>query len=99
MAVSRLPVGSSAMTSGGPAGQGPGDRGALLLAARQLVRPVAGAVAEPDPLDGRLGQLAALGGPPAPVEQAVGDVVEHGQAVEQEELLEDEAEAPGPQAR
>src|SRR5579859_442332 len=84
---------------GGPADQGPGDRGALPLAAGQLVRPVPGAVAEPDPLDGRLGQPAALGGPPAPVEQAVGDVVEHGQPVEQEELLEDEAEAAGPQAR
>ena len=38
---------------GGPADQGPGDRGALLLAAGQLVRPVPGSVAEPDPLDGR----------------------------------------------
>src|SRR5580704_14007381 len=84
---------------GGPADQGPGDGGPLLLAAGQLVRPVPGAVAEPDPLDGRLGQPTALSGPPAPVEQAVGDVVEHGQPVEQEELLEDEAEAPGPQAR
>src|SRR5580658_221288 len=41
---------------GGPAGQGPGDGGALLLAARQLVRPVPGPVAEPDPLDGGLGK-------------------------------------------
>src|SRR5580692_185499 len=84
---------------GGPPGQGPGDGGTLLLAARQLVRPVVKAVAHPDPFEGRLCQPAALGGPPAPVEQAVGDVVEHGQAVEQEELLEDEAEAPGTQAR
>src|SRR5580704_4968857 len=84
---------------GGPADQGPGDGGALLLAAGQLVRPVPGAVAEPDPLDGRRGQPAALGGPPAPVEQTGGDVVEHGQPVEQEELLEDEAKAAGPQAR
>src|ERR1700722_11282016 len=84
---------------GGPADQGPGDGGALLLAAGQLVRPVPGSVTEPDPLDGRLGQPAALGGPPAPVEQALGDVVEHGQPVEQEELLEDEAQAAGPQAR
>ena len=83
----------------GPAGQGPGDGRALLLAAGQLVRPVPGAVAEPDPFDGGLGQQPPLGGPPAPVEQAVGDVVEHGQAVDQEELLEDEAEPPGPQAR
>src|SRR5579859_5162101 len=61
---------------GGPPGQGPRDGGALLLAARELVRPVPGAVAEPDPPDGRLGQQPPLGGPPAPVEQAVGDVVE-----------------------
>ena len=44
-------------------------------------------------------QSSPIGHPPAPVEQAVGDVVEHAEAVEQEELLEDEAEAPGPQAR
>src|SRR5580692_10006654 len=69
---------------GGPADQGPGDGGPLLLAAGQLVRPVPGSVTEPDPLDGRLGQPAPLGGPPAPVEQALGDVVEHGQPVEQE---------------
>src|SRR5580693_74680 len=41
---------------GGPPGQGPGDGGALPLAARELVRPVVLAVAQPDPLDGRLGQ-------------------------------------------
>ena len=34
---------------GGPAGQGPGDGGALLLAARQLVRPVPDAVAQARP--------------------------------------------------
>src|SRR5580692_6757478 len=83
----------------GPAGQGPGDGGALLLAAGQLVGPVPSAMAEPDPLDGRLGQPAAFGGPPAPVQQAAGDIVEHAEAVEEEELLEHEAEAPGPQAR
>ena len=47
-------------------------------------------VAEPDPLQGRLGQLPALGELAAPVEQAVGDVVQHAEPVEQEELLEDE---------
>src|SRR5271169_3460844 len=41
---------------GGPAGQGPGDGGALLLATGKLIRPVPDAVAEPDPLDGRFGQ-------------------------------------------
>src|ERR1700722_2318010 len=39
----------------GPADQGPGDGGALLLAAGQLVRPGPGAGAEADPVDGRLG--------------------------------------------
>ena len=38
----------------GPAGQGPGDGGALLLAAGQLVGPVPEPVAEPDPLERRL---------------------------------------------
>jgi hypothetical protein len=42
-------------------------------------------------------ESAALGDRPAPVRQAVGDVVEHAEAVEQEELLEDEAEAARPQ--
>ena len=54
---------------------------------------------EPDPLDGSLSEPAAFGGPPAPVEQAVGDVVEHAEAIEEEELLEHEAQAPGPQTR
>src|SRR5579859_7592239 len=40
---------------GRTARQGPGDGGALLLPARQLVRPVLEAVTQPDPLDGRLG--------------------------------------------
>jgi len=49
VAESRFPVGSSAITSAGrPAGQGAGDRGALLLAARELAWAVPGAVAEPD---------------------------------------------------
>ena len=48
---------------------------------------------------------AARGGPPrslrpdAAVEQPVGDVVERGLAAEQEELLEHEADPPGPQRR
>src|ERR1700678_3803527 len=84
---------------GGPAGQGPGNGGALLLAAGQLVRPVVAAMPQPDPLDGRLRQPAPLGDPPAPVQQAAGDVVEHAEAIEQEELLEHETDTPGPQAR
>src|ERR1039458_5256632 len=60
---------------GGPTGQRPCDRTALLLAAGKLIRSVPLAVGEPDPVDGRLGQLAALGQLSASVEQSVGDVV------------------------
>ena len=45
------------------------------------------------------GQFAAIGQLSAAVEQSVGDVVEHAETVEQEELLEDEAETPRPQSR
>ena len=99
VAVSRLPVGSSAMTRAGRPAR------ARAMAVRCCSPPDSWLgrcpmpVAEPDPLDGRLGQPAALGDPAAAVEQAVGDVVEHAEAVEQEELLEDEAQSPGPQAR
>ncbi len=48
---SSWPVGSSASSSVGPVGERAGDRHALLLAAGQLVRPVLGAVAEPDQLE------------------------------------------------
>ena len=44
-------------------------------------------------------QSPAFGEPSAPVEEPVGDVVEDAEAVEQEELLEHEPEAPGPQPR
>jgi hypothetical protein len=56
-------------------------------------------VAQPDPLQGRFGQCPAAGGLPAPVQQPVGDVVQHGQAIEQEELLEHGTQPPGPQPR
>ena len=46
--VSRLPVGSSASTSGGDERQRAGDRHALLLAAGELARRVVEPVAEPD---------------------------------------------------
>jgi len=61
--------------------------------------PVPQAVTQPDHLGGFGGQPAPVGGPPAPVQQAAGDVVEHGQAVQQEELLEHKPEPPGPQPR
>src|ERR1700722_14315720 len=78
-------------------GEGASDGRALLFAARQLVRPVPDAVPEPHPVYGRHRHSTAIGHPATPVQQAVGDGVEHAQAVEQKELLEDETDAPGPQ--
>ena len=82
-----------------PPGQGSGDGGALLLATGELVGPVAPAVAEPDPLDRVRGQFSPPRDPASPVEKAVSDVVEHAEPVEQEELLEHEAQSAGPQPR
>ena len=62
-AESRLPVGSSASSSGGLADHRPGDRHPLPLAAGQLVRPVVEPVPEPDPLQRGLG-------PPPPLAPA-----------------------------
>ena len=62
--VSRLPVGSSARISAGLADDGAGDGGALLLAAGELVRIVAGAVGDADPVHRRLDPgLAVLAAP------------------------------------
>ena len=60
---SRAPVGSSARTTAGAVDQRPGDRDPLLLAAGELGRQVAGAVAEPDP--GRAGRGRGTGPTPA----------------------------------
>jgi len=79
--------------------QGSGDRDALLLAAGQLAGPVRHPVAEAHQVEHGRGGLPPAPCGNAPVEQGGGDVVECGQRVEQEELLEDDADAPGPQAR
>src|SRR5579872_5304035 len=73
----QVPGGLVRHDQGGATGQRPGDGGALLLAAGELVGPVPEAVAEPDLLDGCLRHAPAIGQLAAPVEQAVGDVVEH----------------------
>ena len=74
-----------------------GDRHALLLAARQLRRAVAGAVAEADALErvahGRAGQ------PPAGEPRRQRDVLLGGQRAEQVERLEDEPDPLAAQPR
>ena len=74
----------------------PGHGDALALAARQLRRRVPHAVGEPHPVQGRPRPAQPLGPPDALVEQPVGHVLERRPAVQQEELLEHEAEAHGP---
>ena len=97
--LSRLPVGSSAKTIAGRADERAGDRHALALAAGELRRVVRQPVAEPDPLEHLARPLAALAGRRARVEQAGGDVLQRAHPVEQEELLEDEADLARPQRR
>ena len=76
------------------ADQRPRHRHPLALAAGELGGAVALAVGEADPGQRRGGAAAALAGRHAGVEQPVGDVVDHRRRLEQEELLEDEAD-PG----
>ena len=76
----------------GPAGEGAGDRDALLLPAREVARQEAPAVDEVDRVERLLGLLArrpALH--PLDVERVL-DVLERGQGREEVELLEDEAD-------
>src|SRR6202030_4462630 len=75
------------------------DGHALALATRQRRRAVLGAVADADALERVARRAPALARGDACVEQAVGDVVERGVRLEQEELLEDEADAPRAQRR
>ena len=98
--LSRLPVGSSARTIAGSPTQRPGDGDPLALAAGQG----AGPVRRP----GRRGRrrrarraarASALAPRHAGVEQAVGDVLQRGQALDEVELLEHEADAPPADAR
>jgi hypothetical protein len=70
------------------------DRHALALPARELLGAVVQSMAEADTLQRHLRGGAALVGRRAAVEQAMGDVVQRGHPVDQEELLEDEADRP-----
>ena len=76
----------------GASDQRPRDRDPLPLAARQLGRPGGEPVAETDPGE-RLGRaLTPLADGDAGVQQPVGDVLERGRVLGEEELLEDEAD-------
>ena len=75
-----------------PADNGPGDRDALLLPARQLRREVVNAGAQADAVERFLGPLPPLGVRHAPIEQGNLHVVEHAEVADQVKHLEDEAD-------
>ena len=82
-----------------PPDEGPGDRHPLPLASGELGRLERRAVREADLLERLIGARVPLGGRGAGVEHPVGDVLAHRGVLGQEELLKDEADLPGPQAR
>ena len=73
----------------------PGDGDPLALAARQLGRRVPRTGPEPDAVERLAGPTQPLGSSDALVEQPVGDVLDRGPSVEQEELLEHEPQVHG----
>jgi hypothetical protein len=77
-----------------PSDERAGDRDPLALPAREVGGARPEPVGEPDRGQRGGGQLAPLGGGDARVEQPVGDVLEQGRVLGQEEELEDEAD-PG----
>ena len=93
VAVSRLPVGSSASTTRGSTDERPRDRDALLLAAGQVRRQMVGALGEPHLAE----QLQRAGAIAAGRDELHLDVLDRGQRRDQVELLEDEAECAQPQ--
>ena len=99
VALSRLPVGSSARTIAGR----PTSARAIATRWRSPPESLVGLnVArcdEADAFERLIGARVALGGGGAGVEQPVGDVLAHRGVLGQEELLEDEADLPGPQSR
>ena len=92
-----MPVGSSASRISGLLDEGAGDRGALLLAARQDRRQHVHALAEADPFQqlDHVGAIARLLA--AAHTQRQRDVLVGRQVVEQAEILEDDADAPAQQ--
>ena len=76
--------------------QGPGDRDPLALPARELGGTGMGALGQADQVQGVERALAALLEGDAGVEETIGNVVQHGGVLGQEELLEDEPDPGGP---
>ena len=97
VALSRLPVGSSASSSRGRGRGGAGDGHALLLAARQLGRIMGQAVAQADRFQLERGPPARVVGPGQ--FQRHGDIFERGHGRKQVKCLEDDAERPAAQPR
>ena len=97
MSRSRLPVGSSASSSGGSATEGAGQRHALLLAARELAGIVAEAVAEADRAQRRLGAVEGVGA--AGEFQRDRDVLQRRHGRDQVEGLEHDADMVAAEAR
>ncbi len=79
------------------AGQGARDGHPLPLPSGQLGGPGTGPACEADQVEGVQRPAAPFGQPDPGVQEAVGHVVEHGLVLGQEELLEDEPDAGGPQ--
>src|SRR4029453_18801329 len=77
---------------GGPTEEGAGERDPLPPPAGELCRLMCEAVAEADALEQLARAAPALAAWGARVQQPIGDVVEGAHPVEQEELLEDEAD-------
>ena len=87
-----MPVGSSARIIAGSVTSARAIGDALLLAARQLARPVVRPVGEPDPLERGERALAPLARRHAGVDERQLDVAPRRQVGEQVELLEHEAD-------
>src|SRR5437588_10585596 len=76
--------------------EGASDGHALLLAAREVTRPVLHAVAEADPIEQLGGATPRLATTRAPRPQGRCDVLERGEARNQVERLEHDADAMAP---
>ncbi len=95
--VSRLPVGSSARMTRGPFDRARAMRDALLLAARQLLGQVVGAVSESDAGEEAQRAFFAAAARSAERRERGLDVLERGQRRHEVELLEHEPEGAQPQ--
>ena len=98
-AVSRLPVGSSANSTDGSVDNGPGDRDALHLAARELRRCVRLPAGEADRGERFARSLVPLACAHAAIDERELHVLERGGAIEQVEALEDESDVVAAQQR